>query len=240
MTNYQILNNVDHGSLRIITERGAQYGDDMMFVMTFPFEMRRVQACYPILLHKDPASGKMFPVTLLGFEQGENLFLDGQDWNAPYIPAMIQRQPLLIGFQKVNPAVEPQRVVTIDLEHPRVSESEGVALFHEHGGNSEYLESAADLLEAIHSGHEQNDAFVEALLTHDLIESVKLDITLADKSKNQLLGLYMLDDVKLQKLEDSALLDLHRAGFLLPAYMMVASQSQMRRLIDLREARLAG
>ena len=50
MANYQLLNNVDHQSLRVVTERGAKYGDDVMFAMTFPFEMRSVQACYPILI----------------------------------------------------------------------------------------------------------------------------------------------------------------------------------------------
>jgi hypothetical protein len=239
MADYKILNNVEHGSLRVITDRGAQYGDNLMYVMTFPFEMRKVQACYPILIHKDPETSKMYPVTLFGFESGENLFLDGTEWNAPYVPAMIQRHPFLIGFQKSNPASAPQRVVTIDVDHPRVSQSEGIALFQEHGGNSDYLESVADMLEAIHSGHEHNDNMMAELLKHDLVESVNLNITLDDGSSNQLQGFYMIDDEKLQQLSDQAILDIHNKGFLLPTYMMVASQSQMRRLVDLRNARLA-
>ena len=54
MANYKMLNNVDHGSLRVITDRGAKYGDDVMFTMTFPSEMRNVQSYYPILIFKDP------------------------------------------------------------------------------------------------------------------------------------------------------------------------------------------
>lgn len=238
MANYQLLNNVDHGSLRVITDRGAKYGDDVMFCMTFPFEMRSVQACYPILIYKDPDSAQLFPVAVFGFEQGENLFLDGENWDAPYVPIMIRRQPFLIGFQKQNPAAERQRVLTIDIEHPRVSESEGAALFLERGGNSDFLESTANMLETIHNGQEQNKAFVDALLKHDLVESVTLEITLDDQSTNQLQGFYTLDDEKLQKLDAQTLGELNDCGSLLPAYMMVASQSHLRDLVDIRNARL--
>jgi len=238
MANYKMLNNVDHGSLRVITDRGARYGDDVMFTMTFPSEMRNVQSYYPILIFKDPQEGHLYPVALLGFEEGENLFLSGSEWEAPYIPLMIRRPPFLIGFQKTSPGAEAQRVVTIDLDHPRVSESEGVPLFQPHGGNSDFLERTADMLEGIHNGNEQNKVFIEALLKHDLLESVTFDITLDDQSRNQLHGFYTLDDEKLQQLDANALGDLNGSGALLPAYMMVASMSHLRDLIAKRNAML--
>ena len=238
MANYKMLNNVDHGSLRVITDRGARYGDDVMFTMTFPSEMRNVQSYYPILVFKDPQEGHLYPVALLGFEEGENLFLSGSEWEAPYIPLMIRRPPFLIGFQKTSPGAEAQRVVTIDLDHPRVSESEGVPLFQPHGGNSDFLERTADMLEGIHNGNEQNKVFIEALLKHDLVESVTFDITLDDQSRNQLHGFYTLDDEKLQQLDADALGELNRSGALLPAYMMVASMSHLRDLIAKRNAML--
>lgn len=238
MANYQLLNNVDHRSVKVITERGARYGDDVMFTMTFPLEMRSVQACYPILIFKDPSEGNLYPVALLGFEEGENLFLTGNTWEAPYIPIMIRRPPFLIGFHKENPSAQRQRVMTIDMDHPRVSDSEGTALFLEQGGNSDFLERTADMLEAIHKGNEQNKDFIDLLLKFDLIESLTLDITLDDQSRNQLHGFYMLDDEKLQGLDEQALNELNSAGFLLPAYMMVASMSHLRDLVAVRNAKL--
>jgi hypothetical protein len=238
MANYQLLNNIDHGSLRVITDRGAQYGDDVMFTMTFPSEMRNVQACYPILLYKDPDSGHVYPVAVFGFETGENLFLEGDCWNAPYIPLMVRRHPFMIGFQQSSPGAERQRVVTIDVDHPRVSTTEGEALFLEQGGNSAFLENIANMLEAVHQGNEENRGFVDALIDYDLVESVLLEIMLEDRSTYQLEGFYTLDDVKLQRLDAEALGDLNDKGFLLPAYMMVASQSKLRELIAMRNARL--
>ena len=238
MANYQLLNNLDHGSLRVITRPGARFGDRVMFVPTFPGEMRAVQAHYPILLHRQADSGSLRPVALFGFEEGENLFLEDESWRASYIPMMIRRQPFLIGFQKRSPGAQRERVITIDLDNPRVSEREGNALFLEHGGNSEYLENIANMLEAIHVGHQRNAELVDALLEHQLIEGVTLNITLGDASQNQLRGMYGIDDAKLQQLGADALGALNRAGCLLPAYMMLASQSQLGRLVDLRNARL--
>ncbi len=235
MANYQLVNNIDHKATRVITDRGAKYGDDVMFTMTFPSEMRSVQACYPILIYKDPDSGEFYPVAVFGFAQGENLFLEGDRWNNSYIPIMVRRPPFLIGFQKPNPAAEPQRVLTIDVDHPRVSDSEGEPLFLEQGGNSPFLESMANMLETIHTGNEENKAFMALLIKLDLVESITLDITLKDQSRNQLQGFYTVDDEKLQTLSTQALDELKNSGFLMPAFMMAASQSQLGKLVRLRD-----
>ncbi len=61
-----MLNSVDHRDVRIITDRSAEYGDNVMFVMTSTFEFRSVQAFYPILFHRDER-GEIYPVALFGF-----------------------------------------------------------------------------------------------------------------------------------------------------------------------------
>ena len=240
MANHQIVNNVDHADLRVATGFGAQYGDDVMFTMTFPAEMRNVQACYPILLYRDPTQETLYPVAVFGFEQGENLFLKGDNWEAPYVPMMIRRQPFTIGLQKQHAAADSQRVLTIDLDHPRVGGTDGQALFMEQGGNSDYLENVANMMESIHQGQAQNQVLVELLLKHDLVESITLEVTLADGQTHQLQGFYTLDDEALQGLGAEALAELNSAGCLLPAYMMVASMSQLRVLIGRRNAALPG
>ena len=132
MADFQKLNNIDHQNVRVQTGFGAQFGDDVMFVLTFPEEMRSIQAHYPILIHKDPVSGKFSPIALLGFERGENLFLQADRWDASYVPAMMRRQPFLIGEDKSSISYR-QHVVAIDMEHPRVSLEVGEPLFLEQG-----------------------------------------------------------------------------------------------------------
>jgi hypothetical protein len=232
-----MLNNVDHKDVRIITDRSAAYGDDVMYVMTFPFEFRSVQAFYPILFHLDER-GELYPVALFGFEAGENLFLDEAGWHARFVPAMIRRRPFLIGFQAdKGQGGERRRMLSLDMDSPRVSRERGEPLFEPLGGRTPFLEEMATLLETMYQGAELNRRFVEALQEHGLIESVTFDIALADGSRNQLLGFYAIDEEKVQGLSDESLGKLSRNGFLMPLFMMLASTTNVRTLVDLKNAR---
>lgn len=232
-----MLNNVDHRDVRVITDRSAAYGDDVMHVMTFPFEFRSVQAFYPILLHRDER-GEFYPVALFGFEAGENLFLDESGWNARYVPAMIRRKPFLIGFQgDAAEGGERRRMLSLDMDSPRISRDRGEPLFEPLGGRTQFLEEMATLLETLYHGAEHNRKFVAILQELDLVESVTFDIALADGSRNQLLGFYAIDEEKVRGLSDGALGRLSREGFLMPLFMMLASTMNMRSLVDMKNAR---
>ena len=239
MSKYALLNNVDHKDVRVITDRSAALGDNVMHAMTFPFEFRSVQAFYPILLHRDER-GELYPVALFGFQNGENLFLDEQGWHARYVPAMIRRQPFLIGFEAAarQGAGEQRRMLSLDMAHPRVNRERGEPLFLPLGGRTPFLEEMATLLETLYHGGELNRKFVQALQEHGLIENVTFDIALADGSRNQLLGFFAIDEEKVQGLSDAALGQLSRSGFLMPLFMMLASTTNVRTLVDLKNAKL--
>lgn len=130
MTQHALLNNVAHKDLRVVTRRSAAFGDDAMAVLTFPAEFRNVQAHYPIVFTKSK-EGAYAPLALFGFREKQNLFLRGEDWDASYVPLMVERQPFLIG----NSGSE-KPVVHIDLDSPRLSQTEGELLFKEHGGTA--------------------------------------------------------------------------------------------------------
>src|ERR1700740_2579464 len=91
------LDNNTHRDLRIVTTRGAAWGDDQMTSPVFVQEFRSVQACYPIVFQPADNGPGMQPVALLGLRNGENLFLDERGWDAPYIPLALQRGPFMIG-----------------------------------------------------------------------------------------------------------------------------------------------
>jgi hypothetical protein len=202
--------------------------------------MRQVQAHYPVVVFKNPQDGQMHPVALFGLSQGENLYLGAQGWEAAFVPASIQRAPFLVGFQEDpnDPMAETKRVVTIDVDHPRVSKEMGVAIFSENGGYSDFLQKVSDLLEAIYHGGIQNKALMAALEQHNLLQSMDLDIALADGSHRQLNGFYVVDDLALQQLDGDALDSLNKQGLLLPIYMMVASMSQLRALVERKNLRV--
>ena len=232
MSHNVLLNSVDHRGLRVDAGHGASLGDDVMYALTFPGEFRDVQAHYPIVFHRD-ATGGFRPLALLGLQEGCNLFLDGARWGAAYVPLSIRRQPFLIGVSS------GERLVHVDLAHPRVREGGGEALFHDHGGATEYLERIRSVLLALHDGALATPAFIDALLRHQLLESFVLDIRLDDGSDNRLAGFHTIDEARLQSLDGAGLEGLARAGHLLPIYMVLASLSRFRDLIERMNRRRA-
>ncbi|ATS22863.1 peptidase [Xanthomonas phaseoli pv. phaseoli] len=233
MTNAVLLNNLDHRDLRVISAHGAAYGDDVMSAATFPQEFRQVQAQYPIVFHRS-GERSFQPLALLGLRLGENLFLDGAHWDAPYIPLAIERQPFLIGEQPDGPMVH------VDLDSPRISRTEGEPLFREHGGTTEFLDRISQVLRTLHDGLVASTGFVERALRYDLLEPFVFQATLNNGLECRLAGLYVVHEERLRALNDAALLELHRHGDLEPLYMAVASIAQLRHLLERMNRRHAG
>lgn len=234
MTNHQLLDNITHKNLRIITDRSAWYGDDFAFTLVFPLEFRRLQSEYPIAFQKNAEAGHYEPISIFGFSERENLFLSEAGWDARYIPLTVERQPFLIGFTLTDNAGVSQEepVVHIDMDSPRVSETEGVPVFLEHGGQSPFLEHINSVLNAIHVGYKQNIRFSEALTALDLLDPFSLKFELSDGSKESLSGLYTINEEKLGALEAASLGELHTCGFLENIYMVLASIANFRTLIE--------
>lgn len=226
MPNHVQLNNVDHRDLRVVTARGAAWGDDVMSALTYPGEFRNVQSCYPIVFQKS-ADGSFQPIALFGFQQGQNLFLGEGGWDAHYVPLAIERLPFLIGMSAVG---EP--MLHIDVSHPRVGRAEGEALFRTHGGTTEFLDHMSSTLRTLHDGAAATPAFVDALLRHDLLESFVLDIELDDGAQHRLAGFYTVHEERLAKLAGDAVVELHRDGHLEAIYYAIASLSHFRDLIE--------
>jgi len=225
MTRHVLLNNVAHKDLRVITQRAARFGDDVMAVMTFPAEFRNLQAHYPIVFSKSK-EGVFSPLALFGFRDRQNLFLGPDGWDAPYIPMMVERQPFFIGK-----GANDDEVIHIDLDSPRVSPGEGEMLFKEHGGTSEFLDRVSAMLATISQGMLATQPFVAALDEHNLLESFSLDIKFADGAEHRFAGFYTIQEERLAKLDAEALGKLHARGYLQAIFMIVASLSHFRDLI---------
>jgi SapC len=237
MTRPVLLNNITHKDLRVITRYGAEFGDNIGTALTFPTEYADVQREYPIFFRKDPASGDYQSVALLGFGKNENLFLNDGRWAASYVPAIIARGPFLIGFQEQNidGELRSEPVIHVDLDHPRISRTEGEPVFLPQGGNSPYLEHVATVLRGIREGVEVSKAMFATFTALDLIEPVKLEVKLDAEQGYSVVGLHTISREKLQALDGSTLEKLNRSGLLEGAYLVLASMNNMRKLMAMKQ-----
>ena len=236
-----MLNNVTHKDLRVINRYGAEFGDNVGTVMTVPTEYEEIQREYPIFFRKDPATGEYQSIVLLGFSKDENLFLDGDRWDASYVPGIVARGPFLIGFQRQESGGETRDapVIHVDLDHPRVSQTEGLPVFKPQGGNSPYLDRVASILNGIREGLEVSKAMFAAFTELDLIEPVKVEVKTNAEETYSLLGLHTVNREKLGALDGQALEKLNKAGFLRGAYLVLASVGNVRRLMERKERKRA-
>ena len=236
MTHHAILNNVDHHDLRIIRERSAELGDNVMCAQLMPQEFRDAQNDYPIFFHQNPDTGKFLPYAMFGLELDENLFLEGNSWNAAYIPFLVERGPFSIGVQQKSDD-DKGLVITVDLDHPRISRTEGESLFLPQGGNSKYLERITYILRAINEGVAETDAFVADMLKYDLLKPFSLEVELNNGARYRLEGFHTINEETLVQLDGEVLAELSRKFFLPAAYMVVASLSNIRKLIEKKNRR---
>ena len=239
MARHEILNPEDHKNLRVQTATGAAYGDNMMCTLAIPSEFRSLAGDYPVFFHRDAESGRVLPMVMFGFEENENLFLQGDRWEANYLPLLVQKGPFLIGFQGPEDQPSQERmVITVDMDNPRVGMTEGEALFDTFGEATPFTQRVGDILAAIDEGQSQIDSLVAVLSQHDLLESFTLDITLEDGSRNELHGFLTINEEKLAELDGDTLAQMSRSGALQACYMVIASMSQVARLIALKNARV--
>lgn len=235
MTRHAVLSHENHRDLRIRVDSAAKLGDATMTAFTVPSEFRRIQHAFPIVFRRDAASGRFSALALLGFETGENLFLEDDRWTADYKPMSLAIQPFLVGRPDQNGPAH----VHIDLDHPRISTNgEGVLLFEESGQPTPYLERVSIMLDELDQGHRSSGDFFGALERYELLEPFSLDVELRDGSKHRLVGYHLIDEEKLRTLEPGAVAELHAQGHLMPIFMVLASLSNISTMVDLKNRRM--
>ena len=213
MSNVVLLDSQSHRKLRVHAHAAAHYGDNQRFVAVVVNEFPVLAMHYPVLFSKDADTGQFYCGAMLGFDSGENLFLDDHRTLKTYRPLNLQRGPFLAAGSDL----------AIDLDHPRVASSGDQELFTEAGEPSIYLQSIMGLMRELRPGLERTRIFIDTLLSLKLIEPMTISARFDDGSNRELTGLYTVNRDQLKTLADPAVLDLFRRGYLQLIYLMLAS-----------------
>ncbi len=229
-----VLNNIDHADLRVRIDRGAVFGDAVNQTVVFPTEFEALQREYVILFRRDPEHGWRSTV-LLGLDADENLYLDGDRWDADMIPALLERGPFSIGMPAPGTPGEP--MIHIDTDHPRVSTGDGMPLFLPHGGNAPYLDRIASVLQTIFVGDQASPAMFAAFEAAGLLEPVTLDIELTSGRRYKVPDCWVIDGNRFAALGADALAALHAQDFLRCAVWQLSSLGNLPRLVARKERR---
>ena len=236
MPNRVPLDNVEHQSLRVVPTQLPDR-DNVNQALVVPGEYEEVQREYPIFIRKDQ-DGRFVAVALLGFDKSENLFLDGGQWDARYIPASISRGPFFLGLREAPEGAEPELAVHVDLDDPRVGAGDGELLFKEHGGSSPYLDHVTSKLHLVHEGLVAAPQMFALFDELGLIQPIDIDVQLGDGTHYHLSAMFTIGMEQFQALTSDQLDRLHRSGFLAPAIFIRSSLPNLNWLVERKKRRL--
>ena len=228
MTRIVPLSNETHRSLKVDARASAAYGDNQRFTHVVLKEFPLLVVHYPILFSKDANTGEFYCGVMLGFDEGENLFLE--EWRDLefYRPLGLQRVPFYAHGSDV----------AIDLDHPRVGVADGMELFTEAGQPTRYLQRIIWAFQDLSAGIAGTRAFIARLLELKLIETISIEAEFGDGTTRDCAGLYTINQEVLRTLPDQTIVELFRRGYLGLIHLMIASLKQFPVLARKKNGRI--
>lgn len=228
MTRIVPLNKEAHRTLKVDGRASAAYGDNQHFAQVIVNEFPQLVVRYPILFAKNADTGRFYCGAMLGFDEGENLFLEEWQERDTYRPLTLQRMPFYVRGPEI----------AIDLDHPRVGAESGQPLFDHTGRPSRYLQGIIWAFQDLKPGIETSQVFIARLLELKLIEPIDIEVELDDGSTHQCAGLYTINQDILAKLPDPVVVELFRRGYLTLIHLMIASLKQLPPMARRKNSRL--
>ena len=180
---------------------------------------------YPLLLMKDGESGRFRLVALFGLKPDANSFVVNDQWQATYMPLAILGAPFHLGG--------PEKSLCIDEGSDLVSTDTGAALYSDDGAETAELLRVRAMFDYLRQDLDAANKYVTELVALDLVRPLSITLEFGQGENEAVEGLYSLSPPRLAALEDAAIVNLHRRGWLDKIYIMINSLNQMNRIQQL-------
>ncbi len=224
----------EHKNLKISAKRNLAHAANQHIVPVNAREFAQAATSFPVVFVKDPETSRVRSVVMLGLEGGENLYYQDENWHALYAPQVIGMVPFVLGL---DPDKEKTLTTCIDLDSPFVGEDKDLPLFDEEGKETDFFKNVQESLGRLYESEVASEKFIQEMVEGDLLQELELTISYADGENKKLVGIFTINEEKIQQLADDKILDFHKRGLFVPIYAMLASLGQINRLIQLRNER---
>ena len=192
----EVLNKIQHKNKSVAEVSDFLYSKNLINAPIALSEFFEACKNYPIFFAKDK-DNKWFSTALLGYKEGENLFVDkkGKWKELHYIPAFIRGFPFIL----VNQENKKEMVVSIDSEYLDEKKS-SKKLFDENGNNSEFLNNVIGFLNQYYTDSLSANEFIKQLETWELLEEKVVNNKKPSNSLKLLGGFFIVNEEKLKHL----------------------------------------
>jgi hypothetical protein len=233
------LDNTQHRQLRLrlpVTDWSVASRLNALFVAAAEFG----DVCreFPIVFvragKESDGRDQIAPIAVLGLTLNQNLYADGANWRAHYMPAVLRTYPFCIG--RVG---EQRFAVCVDMAYAGADDPAGTPVFEADGQPAPLLKTMQSQLEKLEAEIQRTRLVGQRLLELDVLRDMRFDATLPDGSKHSVDGFLTVDDKKMAALPDAVIGELHRSGVLGLVHVHWVSLGNMRRLVEWHAQRLA-
>lgn len=230
MTNHvQILNIEKHKNLKKVVSNDFTHVRSEQIVPVNIQEFPAASVCFPLFFIKDRKTANLFPIALFGLTKNTNSYYSLNGWLASYVPLNIRLWPFSMMLTEQN-TDKKQWQVAADMRSEILSDTVGDSLFNE-GKPSDLLN---DITNGLISDSKQKLAtaqFIDFLMLHDLIKPIKFELGFVSKDKQQVDGIYAIDEDVLKDIQPEQVQEMHQKDYFKAIYCMLASQHNLYDLI---------
>lgn len=226
--NYVPLNKEKHKTTRLKNQMDLAATANTHLASVSIREFASLASSMPIVFIKDPGTGKHHTVSVLGTEQGNNLFYADERWQVAHVPMNIQRYPF-----DVRPDAPERLGIYIDENCSLVGETEGERLFDDEGNPTEFLQNRQKFLSEITNSELLTQQFVAKVVELDLLEEIEFLVKYQSGQSRRVTGIMTIAENKLTALPSETIYELFKNGFLGSIYSLMLSLGQLHRLVDL-------
>lgn len=221
------LNRKSHSNLRIRPSTDFSFIAKQQILPITAHEILVAASEFPVVFVKDSTTDSMQLAVICGLKQGENLYAGKTVWPGIYMPAIVKNYPFSLVLKSEG---SDDVALCIDEECEQFNDKEGVALFDEEGGESEFLKAVTERLLTTHAQIKATVEFTKFLTDNDLLSAQQLTINSPGGEPYNIKGIYVVDETKLKNLGVDVLTSIHSKGILPIIYAHLVSLHQVERL----------
>lgn len=175
------------------------------------------------------SDGTVFPAILLGFQDGENLFVDDEGaWKGAYIPAFLRRYPFVFAEDVEG---DGKFTLCIDEGYPGLNEEgRGERLFDSEGNRTQFLQSMLTFVTQFQAQFSRTKQFCDKLMKLGLLEPAQARFTTAEGKTGNLGGFLTIVRDRLKAIPESELREMFATDELELCYAHLHSLQNINRL----------
>lgn len=174
------------------------------------------------------------PMALFGFDEESNLFVKNNNWTAFYRPAYVMRYP----FALARTVDQKQVALCIDDTWEGFSTSQGNPLFDSSGKPTEDLSRAKTFAENFEVEVDKTKKICQQFWDMGIFKKMSFQAKSKD-GKDVTTNFMVVDEAKLQALDEKTILYLHQSGLRSLIEMHLVSLGIMYRMSKVDESRKA-